>query len=378
MPLKVLFFTRVPAILQHRLDMYIGPVSQVYQTEFWDLSPVYGRAESLSAADSGCIKIGSAGELAARLESERERCRLVIITNILIKDLGLFYPLTRRLGIPIVNISKETFYHWLFRREAVHQAWKARAAYGLQKWYRNLPPARRMRQFRSFGPVRYDYQLASCNFYPEESRHFVRIHHLKYDGFLEAREQAPVLDGSYILFIDSAMADHPMYQGAGNKIDRQAYLDQLDRYFRLLEESAGMPVVIAAHPKSDYSPEDFRGRKIYLYNTPVLIRYARAVVAHYSTSLIDVLLQDKPFQILYSRDLMSSCTQQMTFAGLQLARRVGAECINLEAPVFHDFTFSKKKYARFIRRYLVKPDETERSNAALILDFLKTLEGKGT
>ena len=49
------------------------------------------------------------------------------------------------------------------------------------------------------------------------------------------------------------------------------------RYFDYLEEKYGMPVVIAAHPKSDYSGGEFGNRSIIKYKTDDLVFNARMV-----------------------------------------------------------------------------------------------------
>ncbi len=374
MPLKVLFFTNVPAIRQHRLDLYCDAVSESFETEFWDLSPLYGRDEGNAGMEFPTVKVQSLGELEDRLKREQERWEPVIITNILLRRLNLIYSRVHRLGIPIVNITKETMYTWLFNTASVRKIGRLGTVSSLRVLFRLSPITRQLMYRKEYGGARYDYQLATYNFFPEESRHFVKIHNVKYDESLKARDQAPVVEGDYILFLDEALADHPMFRHGGVGIDRQKYLTSLNAYFALLEKETRMEVVISAHPKSQYAPEDFPGRKVIMYQTPVLIRYARSVVSHYCTSLLDVILQNKPFKALYSKELMDSPCERLILSGMQLARKVGVECVDLDNPVLHDFTVPARKYARFTRRYLVNPKKMDRSNGEIIVQFLKTLK----
>ena len=74
------------------------------------------------------------------------------------------------------------------------------------------------------------------------------------------------------------------------------------RYFDYLEEKYGMPVVIAAHPKSDYSGGEFGNRSIIKYKTDDLVFNARMVTLHVCNSISYALLSNKPIAFVATED----------------------------------------------------------------------------
>jgi len=115
---------------------------------------------------------------------------------------------------------------------------------------RKIGPIRRTINWVINGPVKYDYLLANGNFYPEYTRHFVKIHHVKYDEYLQSKSLPPLLDGPYAVFLDTAATTHPFYnlkRHAGKrKVDTQGYIDRLNRFFDQVEKEHNLPVIIAA------------------------------------------------------------------------------------------------------------------------------------
>lgn len=372
--MKVIFLTSIPFIRQHCIDMYIDAIVKTFDVALWDLSGVYGRQEVVKERDVDSLRIKSVKEFEKLLSEEKQKTRIVVITNILLPQLRRVYPVIHGLGIPIININKESFASWMSFAGSVHLFGKIRLLSWLKALTTYVPVSRKILNFYRNGNIKYDYCLSSYNFYPEQSRHFVRIHHVKYDESRAAEKQAPVVNGRYILFIDASLADHPMYAKSRNKIDRPSYLGQLNRYFKMLEDHYKMPVVISAHPKSSYSEGDFEGRSIILYKTPNLIQHATYIVSHYSTSLFDAILQKKPFKVMYSDALLRSATRGATAMGIQMANMLNVEKVNLDDPKVSAFTMDADVYDRFSDRFIVNNEKLGYSNGELIVQFLKQFE----
>ena len=277
--MKVIFVTNIPFIRQHRIDMYVDAISTSYETELWDLSQLYGCKEEISGLEPDSVKVTNMEEFHRKLNEEKVRTDVVLITGILLNNLKKIYPVVHEMGIPIININKEAFATWMGNAGYLSNLKGGSIKTYLKALLRYNPMARRIKQALKCPGVKYDYLLSSYNFYPEESRNFVKIHHIKYDEFIAAKKIPSIINGNYILFVDAALADHPMYTGNPRKIDRNVYMRQLNGYFQRLEDKYCMKVVISAHPKSSYTKEDFCGREVIAYKTPVLIAHASYVVS---------------------------------------------------------------------------------------------------
>lgn len=368
--MKVIFVTNIPFIRQHRIDMYVDAIASVYETELWDLSIAFECRERIQNLEPDSVKISSMEEFRQKLAEEKKNTEIVLITGILLFNLKKIYPIVHGMDIPIININKEAFASWMGNEGYLNNLKGGGVKTYLKALLRYNGVARRINKMLRFPGVKYDYMLSSYNFYPEESRNFVKIHHIKYDEFVAAKYQNSIINGKYILFVDAALADHPMYTGNPRKIDRRVYLQQLNKYFHLLEDKYKIKVVISAHPKSNYSKDDFNGRDVIVYKTPVLIAHASYVVSHYSTSLIDVVLHKKPLKVLYSKELMQSVCRYCTAMGLQMADMLHVEKVDLNAPKDSEFWVDEIAYQDFTDKYIINKEHADKTNKEQILDFL--------
>jgi len=320
--------------------MYVDAVKAEYKVELWDLSPIYNNNELMQRKEPDSIVIKDIESFQKKLKDDSSKYKVIVVTNILITNLRLIYNIIHELNISIININKDSFPAWLCYREAVRSFSKIRFVSFINAAIHYLPLSRKIINYYANRDIKYDYQLASYNFYPEHCKSFIKIHNVKYDEYLFAQNEDSIIDGDYILFVDAALADHPMFNGARRKINRKEYIKSLNSLFSLLEQKYNMEVVISAHPKSNYSSVDFQGRKIIMYKTPVLIKHAKYIISHYSTSLFDAVLQKKPITILYSNDLLKSSCYGTVLAGMNLARFIGAGCLNMDNCKIRDFSGS--------------------------------------
>jgi hypothetical protein len=134
----------------------------------------------------------------------------------------------------------------------------------------------------------------------------VWAHTLDYDLYLDymARVPAPILKQDYAVFLDENWPFHPDF--FVNRTQRNDfkepndYYEELDILFSKLEKKNGVPIVIAAHPRSRYEdmPDLFSGRKVIKMNTINLVANAKYVLAHGSTSVNFAILFEKPLIFL--------------------------------------------------------------------------------
>lgn len=104
----------------------------------------------------------------------------------------------------------------------------------------------------------------------------------------------------YCVFLDQYLPYHPdNIQDNNIDINSEQYYNQLENIFRKIVEIYGMEVIIAAHPRSDYSNKNnFRNFKIEYGKTAELVKGAKLVLGHYSTAIGLVSLSKNPIAIL--------------------------------------------------------------------------------
>lgn len=369
--MKVVFSTSIPFIRQHEIDMYIDSISKNFDVEKWDLSAIYDRDNdkvSDLVLDRICFK--SIDEVENALKCLSEDGEIIFVTNILIGRLNKIYGLLKKYNAIIVNINKEGLAAWLSYKAEKSDNKVVSLNKRIVSYVKNNALIRSVYKRLCFGNAKYDYLLSSYNFFPEDNYNFIKIHNIKYDEYLDALDSSNIISGHYILFIDAALAGHPMFDNSKRMLDRQKYLDGLNRLFNEYERIYKIPVVISAHPKSNYNESDFRGRKIVKYKTPILIQHCDYILSHYSTSLVNALLLKKPIQVITSKDLEESDTRPSVLMGLELAKMVQLNVINLDNPVVKKFEERNDLYDKFLAKYILNEKKLDKNNSELIADFL--------
>lgn len=350
----------------HLQDMYVSPISNEYDTELWDLSKIYNIKEDTTL--SGIKVIGSLCQLKEELLGLQKEYKIIAITNIQIKDLDIIYPVLKENNVVIVGLLKDTICVSLEERGR----FKYVRYYDLKSQILTyLPFLRKLVKRNRGGIYKYDYLLAGANYYPNYTNNFLRIHQIKYDEYLHAQDSSNIIAGKYILYIGSAPTSHPMYCGAKNSLNHQEYMNTLCSYLDKVEKSTGLKIVISAHPKGKYNKEEWGNREIYTGNTADLIHHCEGVICHWSTSLINVILEHKPLQVIYSSKLLSSSFRYTMVTGLSFAEECHANICDMKGEFKWDMSVDAVAYNRFLEKEIIDKDHQSQSNAALICDHLR-------
>lgn len=133
------------------------------------------------------------------------------------------------------------------------------------------------------------------------------FNHPDYEKFMFEDEE-PFIEGNYIVFCDVYFPFHSemKYLKKIKKIPDGAHYQFLMRkYFDYLEKKYKMPVVIAAHPKSNYSGNEFGNRRIIKYRTDNLVRHASMVTMHLCNSVSYSILGNKPLAYIVTNDYLT-------------------------------------------------------------------------
>lgn len=132
----------------------------------------------------------------------------------------------------------------------------------------------------------------------------VEVNSDDYDRYLALRDTPCGIEGEYILFLDEYLPLHPDTALFGLEIiSPEEYYPALNAYFDRIETQFGQPVVVAAHPKAArYKETDyFQGRRVEFGLTGELVRDARFVLAHDSTSIAYAIAFGRPLHLITSR-----------------------------------------------------------------------------
>lgn len=176
-------------------------------------------------------------------------------------------------------------------------------------------------------------------------------------GRLPPRERIAV-------FIDEAASNHPDFEMLGTqsmRVTPAEYSASMRRLFDTLEERTGLRVVIAAHPRADYStsPGFFGDREMVTGRTVDLLARSSAVVGHCSTALGFAALLEKPTLLVTTREMeRSGYALQVERLGTALGlSRVNIDDGGALAAIDWDVeTWPRAGFAEYVRRYVRAPE----------------------
>ncbi|HOW27032.1 MAG TPA: hypothetical protein PK876_00825 [Elusimicrobiota bacterium] len=160
---------------------------------------------------------------------------------------------------------------------------------------------------------------------PDSKTIIVRAHSMDYDRYLEQRRTGGSQKGRpYGVFLDEYAPYHP--EGGAEKekqLDAQSYYRTLNVFFKYLEDSFGVSMVVAAHPRSRYdlSPDCFEGRRCELGRTVDLVADAEFVATHGSVAVSFAVLYEKPLLFVTSDDFNRSRVGDMIRATAKIFRQ---------------------------------------------------------
>jgi len=136
---------------------------------------------------------------------------------------------------------------------------------------------------------------------------YIALNYFDVETFNRTVKETPLLDYDYIVFSDIYLGKHPdleIHHGS-NYMNVEEYYSYLNAFFSKCESTYGMPVVIAAHPKSNYENE-FYGRLIIKDCTANLVVNSKIFMHHGSLSIAFAMLAQKPIIQFYNSKFLES------------------------------------------------------------------------
>lgn len=114
----------------------------------------------------------------------------------------------------------------------------------------------------------------------------------------------------YIVYIDQFFPYHNELQIADSSWDveqiAKTHFEKINNLFDVVEKKYKCPVVIAAHPVSNYEKNPYNGREMRKWCTEQLIINSEGVLMHTSGSISYIMLANKPMAIIVNEEYKKS------------------------------------------------------------------------
>lgn len=155
-----------------------------------------------------------------------------------------------------------------------------------------------------------------------------------------------------IVFLDQDLPNHPDFDILGEKkINSKKYYKQLNNFFDYIEKIFSAKIIIAAHPKSNYSLETFNGRKIVKNQTATEIKKSKLILASYSTTIGLGTIENKAIILIENNDFSEFIKSKVK----KIAEVLDIIIINMDVFAYKNIPklrINKEKYQKYYNEYL--------------------------
>lgn len=193
----------------------------------------------------------------------------------------------------------------------------------------------------------------------DTGRTVISLNHHDFDMFLEhGLQDNNISETKYAVFLDVMLPYHPDFERLGSKVlSADVYYSKLNTFFDKVEKHLGIPVVIAAHPKSAYKKE-FGDRQVIKGQTTKLVAGSTMVFTHHSVSLFYAILFKKQIVLLTMNEFINADAKNfaMQVIHYQMERYVeelGCTLYNVDEAASLNFeAVNPGSYEKFEKTYI--------------------------
>ncbi len=228
--------------------------------------------------------------------------------------------------------------------------------------YKDINPATFMLISGTEGKFKSQYKVG-------HSTQFVYASSFDYRTFIQESNSPTVSERNEAVFLDEYYPYHPDLKGI-IIIDPEAYYLMLNRFFEKFENKYGVNVVIAGHPKADYTKNNpFEGREILFGETASMVRSCKYVLTHSSTAVSFAVLWKKPVLVLNFKKVLFHLEGKMTD---KFAKTLGTDLVYLDTSYSMDFKMNvnQKKYRDYKNRFVKASTSQNQDCWEDLMDFL--------
>lgn len=379
---KTIYVAFVPLTERIEREWYIEfLLSEGYAVEYWNLSPALdGLVGGTGVKSADYVRFfHSLAAFDAALSLPENRDAVCVMLMGYGERFVPVYRIVSKYDCKMVYVA------WGYQPEGTATVWKGRIAVLASplKLARRLLFKARAVAFKWLGWVKpYDAvfspapKIVAAKF---DTRKIVAVNSSDYDLFTKAR-RVPVeeLAPGYAVFLDNFMP----YQSDLTFIDRgkvepDQYFRTMNALFDIVEKKYGIQVVIAAHPKANYRPEQFGGRKLFYGKTAALVKYCDFVISHHSSSVSFAVLARKSVVFTYTQEMMDLYWYDQVATIRETADYLGmsiynADKINNEDDVDRA-AVDEERYQRYHDEYLAVPGSQRISTRDIFYNEMKAL-----
>ena len=209
-----------------------------------------------------------------------------------------------------------------------------------------------------------------------EKTDIIDAHGPDYDMFLKEEQTSEnrIIGRDYLVFIDECGPYHPdiLRRGSDNDVNIHTYYTDINNFLDLIEDSLGIKVIIAAHPRAPYDKigNCYGGREIIFGNTIRLVKYANIVLMHSSTAVNFAVLYSKPLILLSNSDYSKHNLNCIDLLGKTLSRNVLniSKCKHIPTDYL---SIDKVAYKIFIDKYLKSNGSPQKNIWEIFADFIE-------
>jgi hypothetical protein len=199
---------------------------------------------------------------------------------------------------------------------------------------------------------------------------YIWTHTLDYDIYLGIKDQPVSRTEPFAVFLDEDFAGHIEFTIFGNYSSPFApdeYFSKMRIFFDHVEKHLGIPVIIAAHPRTKNIRDMQEGyqREVIQGDTARLVKESALVITHVSTALNFAILFQKPI-LFVTTDKLEKRTTGVENEGAYLvavARSLNQRPVNADHMTALDkkltLSFDKEAYHRYVEAYIKKEGTPE-------------------
>lgn len=210
----------------------------------------------------------------------------------------------------------------------------------------------------------------------DKNTDIIQIPYFDYDVYLEEKGRPMKVNGKMGVFLDGCGPFHPDFM-KNSLFPPEKYYSLLCDFFDYVEKSLGTRVVIAAHPRSNYSVDCdyFKGREIVKERTAELVKESDFVILHESAAVSFAVLFNKPLIFTTTDELKGSLAGQVTYF---MAEFFGKEPINLSSAGNIDLKkqlfINKEAYKKYRNEYIIHEGTEELPIWQIFVNHLKNAQ----
>jgi hypothetical protein len=157
-------------------------------------------------------------------------------------------------------------------------------------------------------------------------------------------------------------------------VNPEKYYDELEAFFAKIELEYDLEVKIAAHPKSSLDEKNFKGRRVHRLKTAELVREAKLVICHQSTSLSYAVLNSKPIVFIYTEEMVEKYKNTVVNEIENLASYFDTKALNIShlesINLSSNLRINQYRYEQYIDKYIATREARSKKNQEVIYNAL--------